>query len=406
MSRLIRLGHEPLASGSCRACGSRAFATWFTLGDQPLANAFLHERDEYEPRYPLTVQRCTDCGLSQLTHVVDPDLLYRHYTYVSGASKSWHTHCQGLVAVVQEHLPKAKFVVDIASNDGTLLSHFERGGFQVLGIDPAENIHHSVPTLPAYWNEPTASMVVDDYRHADVIVAQNVLGHVDDAYGFLKGVRAALAPAGVAFIEVPDILSLLAGNAFDTIYHEHLSYWSLGPLQYIADRAGLIVTHVDHLTIHGGSLRVWLRRHGVPDETVQHRLSVEHNAELLTSIPYTQFSQRVDITLKRLRDILETLDSQGNVIWGFGAPAKGNVLLNELHHRGAPLPEVLIDDAPTKQGLFAPGTRIPVIPPADLRAVDVLMVLPWNMEQDIRERATALNFRGRFLTPLPQPRLT
>ena len=389
-------------------CGSEDLLLWFTLGTQPLANALLSTPDAPEETYPLTVQRCRNCGLSQLTHVVDPDVLYGDYAYVSGASPSWHVHSQGLVAIVQEHFPDAKFVLDIASNDGTLLTHFEDAGYEVMGIEPATNLAFAspVPVYNGYWGTTAARHITKQQGPADVIIAQNVLGHVDDVHEFLRAIERALALGGVALIEVPDLFMLLGKTAFDTIYHEHLSYWALTPLKLAAEQAGLQLVHWDPIAVHGGSMRVWLKRRGLPDLSVVSRLSDERRGGLFESGKYKQFAARVEVLLRQIDEMLETLHGQGLSIWGYGCPAKGNVLLNALRDRGSILPEVLIEDADTKIGKFAPGTRLPIRNAGGiLSECDVLMLLPWNIADSLKERARARGFTGQFLIPIPQPAL-
>lgn len=391
----------------CRVCGGDELSPWFSLGDQPLANALLDSPDAAEDTYPLVVLRCRVCGLSQLSVVVPPGILYANYPYISGASPSWHVHCQGMVAIVQEHYPNAKRVLDIASNDGTLLDHFADAGYGVLGVDPADNLTSQckVPTVTAFWGERTARGIVRTHGQYDVVIAQNVLGHVDDVLDFLRGVWEVLDRGGVALIEVPDLFMLLGKTAFDTIYHEHLSYWALTPLVLAAQRAGLRVVHWDALAVHGGSMRVWLKHAGPQDLSVVSRLSDERRGGLLESGKYKQFAARVDVLLRRLQEILETLQAQGKVIWGYGCPAKGNVLLNALDANGSPLPEILVEDAATKVGKFSPGAHIPIQVAEDVSTPDVLMLLPWNVAPTLKERARVRGFTGQFLTPIPQPTL-
>lgn len=391
----------------CRVCDSDELSPWLSLGEQPLANALLDSPDADEDSYPLVVLRCRVCGLSQLSCVVPPGILYANYPYISGASPSWHTHCQGMVAIVQEHYPKARRVLDIASNDGTLLTHFTGAGYQVLGVEPAANLtkRYTLPVVESFWSERTATGLTRTHGQYDVIIAQNVLGHVDDVLDFLRGIWVALDRDGIAFIEVPDLFMLLGKTAFDTIYHEHLSYWALTPFVLAAQRAGLRVIHWDALAVHGGSMRLWVKHAGASDLSVVSRLSDERRGGLLEPGKYKQFSARVEVLLRRLREMLETLESQGKVIWGYGCPAKGNVLLNALAANDSPLPEILVEDAETKVGKFAPGTRIPIQVADDLSTPDVLILLPWNVSADLKARAKARGFTGQFLIPIPQPRL-
>ena len=393
----------------CRLCGNEALNVWFSLGEQPLANALKQHPDDQEEKYPLAVQRCMCCGLSQLTRVVSPEILYRNYAYVSGASQSWHHHAKDLVAIVQKHYRDAKFILDIASNDGTMLSYFQKVGYRVLGVDPAENLYPAVPTERAFWVPVVAADVMARHGKADVILAQNVLGHVDDPVDFLRCVRPSLNDGGVVIIEVPNLMNLLAGNAFDTIYHEHLSYWSVTAMNRAAKKAGLEIERMDPLAIHGGSIRYWLKYSWtstpVTSLEVHACMKLERQLGLLERGPYSKFTDRVEIVLRQLTELLETFSREGKTIGAYGAPAKGNVLLNALKANGAPLPRMLIDDALTKQGKYAPGTGIPIVAPEGLGEMDVLMILPWNVETDIKRRAKELGFKGKFLIPLPTPRI-
>ena len=382
----------------CRGCGSTKLTTFCDLGVQPLANAFLHREDLGLPEFtaPLKAQVCAQCGLSQLTHVVAPERLYSHYLYYSGVSQGWREHCDRLAAELLQ-LYSRPFVVDIASNDGSLLVPFKQRGARVLGIEPAQNITQTVqvPTLPVFWNSDTAKRVREANGPADVITATNVFGHVDDIHDFLEGVRFALARDGTFIIEAPHVLSLLWLNAFDTIYHEHISYWSLLPLKQAAKQHGLAVFDVKKQSVHGGTMRYYLchdgrrwERHSVLD-------LANREWEELTPALYQEFKTTVSALIGDLKATVATEN-----LFGFGASAKGNTLLNAV---GVPLVSIF-DDCPAKQGLFTPGLHIPVEAPKDLSTVPKLMLLSWNWSADLKKRAKALGFKGEFLTPIPSPR--
>jgi len=384
----------------CRVCGVGKLIQYLDLGVQPLANAFLHREDLGLPEFeaPLRVQLCEVCGLSQLTHTVSPERLYSHYVFFSGVSKSWQAHCERLADDVLQWYD-TPFVVDIASNDGSLLVPFKQRGAKVLGVEPAQNITQTVlvPTLPKFWNSDTAREIRDANGAADIITATNVFGHVDDAHDFLVGVALLLAKDGTAVIECPHILSLLWLNAFDTIYHEHLSYWSLFPLQTLAHQVGLRVFDVRPQAIHGGTMRYYLCHDGrrLVRPTVQHLLSRELEVGAHTIEPYLEFQATVRQLIEDLREALAERD-----VFGFGASAKGNTLLNTV---GATLPAIF-DDTPSKQGLFTPGRHIPVEKPVSLASVPKLVLLSWNWAAEMKKRAKALGFHGEVLTPIPHPR--
>lgn len=392
---------------ACRVCDS-PLTEYLDLGEQPLANAFLRPDDvvlRYEPSgdvgtpeftAPLKVLLCTSCGLSQLSHTVSPERLYSHYLFTSGVSKGWLEHCDRLAQeYTRDH--GSGFVIDIASNDGTMLRPFQKRGHRVLGIEPAQNIAtNGVPTLPMFWNSASARHVVGTVGQANLIIATNVLGHVDHVVDFLDGIRIALDKWGFAIIECPHIMPLLFMNAFDTIYHEHLSYWSLNPLRQAAKRAGLWVYDCKPQSVHGGTMRYFLchSKNAHLTDNLAGLWKREQEAGLKTLAPYREFAANVEAAKPRLQ---EALAREG--VWGFGASAKGNTLLNYV---GATLPGIF-DDTPQKQGLLTPGRHIPVQPlPADLGDIPALALLSWNWERELKQKACSRGFRGDFLTPMPR----
>lgn len=380
----------------CRVCDGTDLVIYCDLGVQPLANAFLHREDVGLPEFtaPLRVQLCKTCGLSQLTHVVSPVRLYSRYLYVSGVSKGWTDHCENLA---KEHLEHTRFVVDIAANDGSLLVPFWKRGLWVLGIEPAENITPvaPVPMLHEFWSSDLARQILAKDGPADLITATNVFGHVDDARDFLLGIAVLLNERGTAIIECPHIAPLLNMTAFDTIYHEHVSYWSLGPLQRLAREVGLEVYAIKPLSLHGGTFRYSLCHTGMKAIRQSVWDLVDHEALWALREPaiYEDFQHSVGDIVRELRQA--DLASAS----GIGASAKGNVLLNTA----ALDLQVIYDDSETKQGLFTPGRHIPVRRPTDLSGVDRLVLLSWNWSRNLKDRAHALGFKGKFLTPIPTP---
>lgn len=387
----------------CRACGSPDMVPYLDLGEQALANAFRQPTDTSEEfTAPLAVQWCPTCGLSQLTHVVAPEKLYSHYLYTSGGNAGWLAHERQLVEETRK--PGKQFVVEIASNDGTLLTMFQGAGHKVLGIEPAANLADTaaVPTMRTFWGPQVAEGVVQFHGHADLMIAQNVFGHVDDAYGFLVGVKTALAPDGVCIVECPYIMDLLRNGAFDTIYHEHLSYWGLTPLLYAAAHADLEVVGLRHFPgVHGGSMRYYLKHPGsAVSAAVQECREREAQVFLGGIHPYQTFAKRVQHQLRALQDMVDDAQSFKKSVWGIGAAAKGNVLLQAAQITL----DAIVDDNPLKQGLVSPGQRIPILPLADnLDAVDILVVLPWNWALSLVDRAASHGFRGKLLIPFPDP---
>jgi len=388
----------------CRACGGSDLIPYLDLGEQALANAFLTKedllRDEFKA--PLGVQWCPECGLSQLTHVVSPERLYSTYLYASGANPAWAAHQQALVDAVTALRPEKQFVVEIASNDGTLLERFQAAGHGVLGVEPAKNLVDcsTVPTVHRFWSPAVAEGIVQFHELADVVVAQNVFGHVDDTRSFLQAVARILADEGVCLIECPHILALLDQNAVDTIYHEHLSYWGLRSLLYAVAGTGLSVTHVEAFPdLHGGTMRYYLQLGDRPmSRAAQNLLEREENVYRLGVGPYLNFGRRARDIIRRFREWVTDIPDEQRVV-GYGASAKGNVLLQAADVNL----DYLVDDSPLKAGRYSPGLHIPVVETFQSPLPDVCVLLAWNWAEELKTQATAKGFRGRFLLPLPEP---
>lgn len=381
----------------CRVCGSAQLETYLDLGVQPLANAFRKPEDTSpELTAPLVLARCLDCGLSQLRHVVDRDVLYRHYLYESGHSEGWKQHCAELAEEVAVSAPGG-MVCDIACNDWTLLKACRSFGLRAIGVDPAENF---APDIIGYWG---TGLVERNFGAPvfDVIFAQNVLGHVDDVHDFLKGISLALSPSGTAIIECPHIIPLLENGAFDTVYHEHLSYWSLSPLSAAAGRAGLAVFDVKRLPdLHGGTCRYYLSHDlGLPCSKNVRALR-EQEAATLTTNAYADFGRIVKHTLGRLSRVLK----EHAPVYAYGASAKSTVLLNALKAHD---PEwcscnitAVFDDTPGKQGMWTPGLGLPILAPFDdMSQVGALLITAPNWAPQILENARARGFNGTVILP-------
>jgi len=346
---------------------------------------------------------CGDCGLSQLAQVVDPDLLYRDYPFRAGVSSKWREHCEAMADGLD--LEIGDFVVDIGANDGTFLDACLTRDAKVLGVDPCP-VSDAVPMLPVLWSEETARGLVRMHGHPDVITATNVFGHVDDAADFLRGLAVALPVTGYALIECPHIFPLLEQTAFDTIYHEHLSYWSLRPLERLCEQTGLRVVDVEMFSdLHGGTMRYTL----VPDTSPWHVqtsvtglriLEAAHFAEGL--VPYRDFAERAWRNILLFKQALQEERDARWRIAGYGASAKGNVLLQAAGVR-RDLLSVIVDDTPAKWGLYTPGTEIPIQPPDALREADILVLLSWNNAEALKASALKQGFRGRFFVPHPDP---
>lgn len=380
---------------NCRVCQEPLLAPYLDLGDQPLANALLKQSTDPEDTFPLAVTLCHGCGLSQLTVVVDPAILYADYGFRSGTTAAWRTHALELA----EQCGAAGTVVDIAANDGTQLQAFHNHGWRCIGVEPAPM--PSVVDVPFYrefFSQSLADRITAEHGPVDLIVAQNVLGHVDDVIGFLTAAASLLAPNGQIVVEAPSVHEMMKAVAFDTIYHEHLSYWSTGPLIEAGKQAGLAVHRVDALNIHGGSRRYWLRHANGESPRPIFELAPDER-------PYTKFANNVQHRLTHLSHALARVKDEGKRLWAFGASAKGTVLLNALKAHGNTVwPEVILDDTPSKQGRYSPGLHIRTVPVTTLRMLtqpDVILILSWNWKDQIIARCREMGYKGEFLVGMP-----
>jgi SAM-dependent methyltransferase len=389
----------------CRHCASPLEHEVIDLGHQPPSNAYLSAEQLLLPEltYPLKVYLCTSCWLVQLpAHATADQLFTADYAYFSSTSSSWCAHAERYVAAAVERLELGggSLVVELASNDGYLLQYVRQRGIPCLGIEPtaataAAARARGVDTLERFFGTALADELVQEGRRADLVVANNVLAHVPDINDFLAGIARLLKPAGQASIEFHHLLRLLAGNQFDTIYHEHYSYLSLAVLRRIAAHAGLAVIDVEELSTHGGSLRVWLAREdraGSGTEAAAARgrvdavIAAETAAGLETPAAYAGFQHRAVAAKHALLRFLLEAHSRGERVLGYGAAAKGNTLLNYAGVLADLLPAVA-DRAARKIGRVLPGSHIPVIAPEELaaRRPDALLVLPWNIAAEVKE---------------------
>ena len=383
-----------------------------------MANAFLGKESEFatEKQFPLDLYLCETCGLVQLLDVIDPETLFRNYVYVTGTSTTMAAHNKAYAATVTERLGLGKddLVVEVASNDGSLLRYFDSHGVRTLGIEPARNIARiareaGIATVEEFFTSTLARELRDAYGSARAIIANNVLAHVDDTRDFLFGARTLLAPDGLLVVEVPWLGKLVANLEYDTVYHEHLCYFSLTALSQIYSAAGLSVVDVEHVSVHGGSLRVYAspapRESGTA--SVANLLAEEAAAGLRNPSRLERFARDVSRQRSELRALLESLKSDGKTVAGYGAPAKGNTLLQYCNITSTMLPYT-VDRNSLKVGCFTPGTHIPVLPVDTLavRRPDYLLILAWNFADEIMgQQAEYRAAGGRFIVPLPVPRI-
>ena len=378
---------------------------------------WIRARDGPEPFYPLHVRVCEQCLLVQLPELASAKDIFSDYAYLSSASSSWLDHCRRFVSQISERFPLKRddLVVEVASNDGYLLKFFVERQQQVLGIEPAGNVaaiaeKAGVPTLARFFGLALATELANQGKLAKLIVANNVLAHVPDINDFVSGLRRLLAPGGVVSLEFPHLLQLVRLNQFDTIYHEHFSYLSLTVVARIFERHGLKVFDVEQLSTHGGSLRVFARpadeRHEAGPRVTE-VLEAERGAGLTSMAGYGSYTQRVQRTKWALLELLIGLRRQGKRVVGYGAPAKGNTLLNYCGVR-TDLIDYTVDRNPLKQGKLLPGTRIPVRAPEAILEdrPDFVLILPWNLETEIvGQMAAVTGWGGRFIVPIPEPRI-
>jgi len=400
----------------CRGCGASLRQTFVDLGAQPLANSYLEPAalNRMEPFFPLHVRVCGTCFLVQLPEVESPESIFGDYAYFSSFSDLWLRHAEEYVGRMVERLAldADSHVIEIASNDGYLLQYLVARGVPVLGIEPAANVarvaeERGVPTLVAFFGVETARRLVDEGRGADLIAGNNVLAHVPDLQDFVGGLAIALNPGGTITLEFPHLMRLISERQFDTIYHEHFSYLSLLALEPILSRHGLAVVDVDRLTTHGGSLRLYLRHAGedvAPTEAVAELRDDEASAGLGELETYVGYAEEVAEVKRDLLDFLIQARRDGRRVVGYGAPAKGNTLLNYCGVRGD-LVEYTVDRSPHKQGLFLPGVHLPIHAPERILEdrPDYVLILPWNLADEIVEQLAAVReWGGRFAVPVPR----
>jgi hypothetical protein len=383
----------------------------------PLCETYLtaDQLDGMEPFYPLHVKVCGSCYLVQLPEFVAPEQIFGEYAYFSSFSAAWLKHAEEYAAMVIQRLSLGRdnLVVELASNDGYLLQYFVRRGIPCLGIEPAANVataaeERGVPTLVEFFDEGVARRLAEEGRGADLIIGNNVLAQVPNLNSFVAGLPVLLTPTGTVTMEFPHLARLIEGNQFDTIYHEHFSYFSLLSVERIFARHGLTVFDVEELWTHGGSLRVWLRHTDDASRPVGERVLALRRQEEAAGMgrleTYASFEGRVRETKRRLLELLINLKRQGKRVAGYGAPGKGNTLLNYCGIRTDFL-DYTVDRNPYKHGRFLPGTHIPIFPPSRVEETcpDYVFILPWNLKAEIMNQLSYVRRWGaQFIVPIPE----
>ena len=402
----------------CRVCRTALPEPFLDFGRMPLANAFLADADAFaaEETYPLAVAGCTVCGLVQLNYVVPAEQLYRDYIYVSSTSEAVTAHAgrlaEGLIA--QYGWTPSSLVVEVASNDGTVLRAFKKRGTRVLGIEPARNIaaiaHAAgIPTIPEFFSVETAETVVKEHGRASAILGRHVFAHVDDVHAFLEGVNRCLADDGVFLIEVPYLGDLLAKLEFDTIYHEHLSYVSLGAMEHLCQQHGLELVDVESIPLHGGSIVLHMRRKALgtkPSDRLVRMLKQERQSRLTDPARLATFASDVKDWKLKFEALIDRLQSEGASFIGYGAAAKANTLMCYCPSAAKALSRIL-DRSVHKQGLYTPGTHIKVEPIDSWRngaRATHMVLLAWNFKDEIMSQMRPFSDAGgRFVVPIPEP---
>jgi SAM-dependent methyltransferase len=398
----------------CRSCGAGDLELVLSLGTTPLANSLLTEEQlaRPEPAFPLDLVFCPACTLVQITETVPPEQLFSNYLYFSSFSETMLRHSEQLAnqLTAQRGLSGASLVVEVASNDGYLLQYYKQAGIPVLGIEPAANVatvaeERGIATMVAFFGEQVGRDLRNSGRRADVIHANNVLAHVADLNGFVAGLALALKDDGVAVIEAPHVKPMIERLEFDTIYHEHLCYYSLSSLTPLFARHGLTIVDVEEIPLHGGSLQVHAALSGEPSARVRRLADEEKSAGVDGREFYRDFGDKVRHLREDLRAVLGDLKSAGKRIAAYGASAKGSTLLNYCAI-GRETLDFVADRSTVKQGLYTPGTHIRIVPPEALIAErpDQVLLLTWNFADEIlAQQADYRKQGGRFIIPVPEP---
>jgi SAM-dependent methyltransferase len=406
-----------LHQGNCLFCKTELHHTFVDLGMSPPCESYRQpeQLNEMEPFYPLHVYVCEKCFLVQLQEYIRPENIFSDYAYFSSYSDSWLQHAKNYVdmAVERFQLTNQSQVVEIASNDGYLLQYFVAKGIPVLGIEPAANIaafaiKKNIPTVVKFFGEKTAREEFDQGQQADLLIGNNVLAHTPHLNDFVKGMKILLKPQGIITMEFPHLMRLMEENQFDTIYHEHFSYFSFITVEKVFAVHGLTIFDVEELPTHGGSLRIYARHTENSDKPISQKVlelrTTEEAAGFTRLEHYFSFGEQVKETKRKLLDFLSKAKREGKSIVGYGAPGKGNTLLNYCGIRTDFL-DYTVDRNPYKQGKFLPGTHIPIFHPDKIQETkpDYVLILPWNLQHEIMTQIAYIrDWGGKFVIPIPE----
>ena len=404
---------------TCLICDNSGLVPYLSLGETALANSYLAEEDLKKPEFkaPLEVYFCENCHLAQLSHIVDRELLFRDYAYFTSTSPTTKEHFNSYAEEVMARFPELarQLTFEIASNDGILLQSFSEMGAKVLGIDPARNvaefaIQKGVETIPEFFTSASVPNLIKKYGKAGIILANNVLAHTDVLNDVISGVKQFLDNCGVFVFEVQYLLDLIQKNEFDNTYHEHICYFSLRPLVHLIQKNGMDIFNVKHVDTQGGSLRVYASHAPLVyerDPSVDYYLNLEKSASLDKEETYLKFAKHPPVVKQSLKKLLQELKAMGKKVVGYGAPAKGNTL---LQYAGITNNEIsyITDNAPSKQNKYTPGTHIPIVSPSKLKedVPDYILILAWNYAPSILEREKWFSLKGgKFIIPIPEPKI-
>lgn len=401
----------------CRFCKEPLLQSFIDLGMSPLSNAFIEPENLNckETFYPLHTYVCSRCFLVQLEEFESPEGIFGDYVYFSSYSDSWLKHCEHYVESVVNrfNLGKQSQIIELASNDGYLLQYFKQRKMKILGIEPARNVAEvakkkGIPTLAEFFGISLAQKLVSDNIKADLLIGNNVLAHVPDINDFIEGMKLILKSNGIITMEFPHLLKLIEGNQFDTIYHEHFSYFSFNTVLKIFKAHDLKVFSVDEISTHGGSLRIYACHESDRDKPIETKVNKlidrEKSAGICNPEAYTTFSQKICETKFDIVDVLIKKKKKGCSIAGYGAPAKGNTLLNFCGIRTDFL-DYTVDRSPHKQNMYLPGTHIPVYHPDKIKETkpDYVFILPWNLKDEIIDQLSYIRqWGGKFIIPIPK----